>query len=62
LEARSLTGWSTSRHCVVAKALDIIPSVFQSVKNKAGALVIVLPEKINELTMEEKQVMKLIQL
>jgi len=40
----------------VAKALDITPSVFQSIKNKAGALVIVLPEKINELTTEEKQV------
>nr|XP_012223073.1 PREDICTED: LOW QUALITY PROTEIN: nicalin [Linepithema humile] len=55
LEARSLTGWSTSRHCVVAKALDITPSVFQSIKSKAGALVIVLPEKINELTIEEEQ-------
>lgn len=55
LEARSLTGWSTSRHCVVAKALDITPSVFQSIKSKAGALVIVLPEKINELTTEEQQ-------
>ncbi|EZA59423.1 hypothetical protein DMN91_002009 [Ooceraea biroi] len=55
LEARSLSGWSTSRHCVVAKALDITPSIFQSIKSKAGALVIVLPEKINELTTEEKQ-------
>lgn len=55
LEARSLTGWSTSRHCVVAKALDITPSVFQSIKSKAGALVIVLPEKMNELTMEERE-------
>ncbi|XP_072760112.1 BOS complex subunit NCLN [Anoplolepis gracilipes] len=55
LEARSLTGWSTSRHCVVAKALDITPSVFQSIKSKAGALVIVLPEKMNELTAEERE-------
>ncbi|XP_020288705.1 nicalin-1 [Pseudomyrmex gracilis] len=55
LEARSLTGWSTYRHCVIAKALDITPSVFQLVKSKAGALVIVLPEKINELTSEEYQ-------
>ncbi|XP_032679555.1 nicalin [Odontomachus brunneus] len=55
LEARSLTGWSTSRHCVVAKALDITPSFFQSIKSKAGALVIVLPERLNELTVEQKQ-------
>lgn len=56
MEARSLTGWSTSRHCVVAKALDITPAIFQSIKSKAGALIIVLPEKMNDLTMEEKQV------
>ncbi|KAG7197566.1 hypothetical protein KM043_001322 [Ampulex compressa] len=55
LEARSLTGWSTSRHCVVTKALGITPSLFQSIKCKAGALIIVLPEKMNELTQEEKQ-------
>lgn len=56
LEARSLAGWSTSKHCVVARALDIIPSVFQAIRSKAGALVIVLPEKMSELTTEEKQV------
>lgn len=56
LEARSLTGWSTSRHCVVAKALDVTSSVFKSIKSKAGALVIVLPEKMNELTAEEREV------
>ncbi|XP_076625418.1 BOS complex subunit ncln [Colletes latitarsis] len=55
LEARSLTGWSTSRHCVVAKALDLTPNHFYSIKNKAGALIVVLPEKIAELTTEEKQ-------
>lgn len=61
LEARSLTGWGTSRHCVVARALDITPSIFQSIKSKAGALVIVLPEKMNKLTTEEKQVSDRIQ-
>ncbi|XP_015172975.1 PREDICTED: nicalin [Polistes dominula] len=55
LEARSLIGWSTSRHCVITKALDLTPSMFQSIKNKAGALVIILPEKLNELTFDEKQ-------
>lgn len=55
LEARSLTGWSTSRHCVVTKALDVTPSLFQAIKYKAGALIIVLPEKINDLTPDEKQ-------
>ncbi|KAK2580791.1 hypothetical protein KPH14_011526 [Odynerus spinipes] len=55
LEARSLAGWSTSRHCVITKVLDLTPSMFQSIKYKAGALVIILPEKLNELTQDEKQ-------
>ncbi|XP_053986299.1 BOS complex subunit NCLN [Hylaeus anthracinus] len=55
LEARSLTGWSTSRHCVITKALDLTPTLFYSIKQKAGALIVVLPEKIAELTEEEKQ-------
>ncbi|KOC68448.1 Nicalin-1 [Habropoda laboriosa] len=55
LEARSLTGWSTSRHCVVTKALNLTPSLFHSIKHKAGALIVVLPQKITDLTLEEKQ-------
>ncbi|XP_076643835.1 BOS complex subunit NCLN [Halictus rubicundus] len=55
LEARSLTGWSTSRHCVVARALDLTPTLFHSIKNKAGALIVVLPERIDDLTSEERQ-------
>ncbi|XP_043796563.1 nicalin-1 [Apis laboriosa] len=55
LEARSLTGWSTSRHCVVTKVLNLTPSMFHSIKHKAGALIVILPEKLTELTLEEKQ-------
>ncbi|XP_066589257.1 BOS complex subunit NCLN [Prorops nasuta] len=53
LEAKSLTDWSTSRHCIIAEALDLTPSIFQSIKKKAGALIILLPEKLNELKQEE---------
>ncbi|XP_029041237.1 nicalin [Osmia bicornis bicornis] len=55
LEARSLTGWSTSRHCIVTKALDLTPTLFNSIKQKAGGLIVVLPQKITDLTPEEKQ-------
>ncbi|CAK9823499.1 ncl1 [Anthophora retusa] len=55
LEARSLTQWSTSRHCVITEALSLTPSLFHSIKHKAGALIIVLPQKITDLTLEEKQ-------
>ncbi|XP_015600107.2 meckelin [Cephus cinctus] len=55
LEARSLSGWRTSRHCVVTRALDLTLESFQSIRSKAGALIIVLPEKLDSLTEEEKQ-------
>lgn len=55
LAARSLNGSLTSRHCVLTNALDLTPSTFQSIKYKAGALIVMLPEKINELTEKEKQ-------
>lgn len=56
LEARSMTGWSTSRHCVIVRAMDLAPDAFQSVRSRAGALVIVLPKDINNLSREEEQV------
>ncbi|XP_012281156.1 nicalin [Orussus abietinus] len=55
LEARSLVGWVTSRHCVVARALDLTADLYQLIKSKAGALVVILPEKMDRLTEEEKQ-------
>lgn len=56
LEARSLTGWSTSRHCVVTSILSLNQDSFQDIRDKAGALIIVLPEKMESLSEEQKQV------
>lgn len=56
LEARSLTGWSTSRHCVVAKLQDLTVDHFRNIRSKAGGLVVVLPENLSNLGVEEKQV------
>lgn len=55
LEARSLTGWSTSRHCVVTSILSLNQDSFQDIRDKAGALIIVLPEKMESLSEEQKQ-------
>lgn len=55
LEAISLMSWRGSRHCIVTKALYITTSMFHIIKNRAGALIVVLPEKITDLTLEEKQ-------
>lgn len=58
LEGRSLTSWSTSRHCVVARIQDITIDQFMEIRNKAGALLLVLPRNDTLLNEEEKEVNK----
>lgn len=55
LEARSLTGWGTSRHCVIVKLQDLTIDHFRNIRTKAGALLIVLPYDLSELNSDEKQ-------
>uniref|UniRef100_A0A1B6EWH8 Nicalin n=1 Tax=Cuerna arida TaxID=1464854 RepID=A0A1B6EWH8_9HEMI len=57
LEARSLGGWSTSRHCVVARLQDISAEHFREIRSKAGALLVVLPKDIETLPQTEKQIL-----
>lgn len=61
LEARSLSGWGTSRHCVVAKLQDLSVDQFRDIRAKAGALLIVLPREISGLSSEEKQHLMLLE-
>lgn len=56
LEARSLIGWGTSRHCVVVKLQDLSVDHFRDIRAKAGALLVILPKEILALSTEEKQV------
>lgn len=56
LEARSLSGWSTSRHCIVARLQDITIDHFREIRAKAGALLVVLPKPMDDMSSEEKQV------
>ncbi|XP_022130889.2 nicalin [Pieris rapae] len=55
LEGRSLTSWSTSRHCVVARIQDITIEQFIDIRSKAGALLLVLPKNDTVLTDDEKE-------
>lgn len=55
LEAKSLYSWSTSRHCVVAKFQDMTIDQFREIRQKAGGLVILLPNNIASLSAEEKE-------
>ncbi|CAH1982022.1 unnamed protein product [Acanthoscelides obtectus] len=55
LEAKSLTGWTTSRHCVVTRLKDITVDHFRNIKSKAGALLVMLPENWRNLSLEDKQ-------
>lgn len=60
LEARSLQGWSTSRHCVVAKLQDLTIDQFRNIKTKAGALLIILQKNLSELSNDDKQVVSVL--
>jgi hypothetical protein len=55
LEARSLTSWSTSRHCIISKLQDLTIDHFRNIRTKAGALLVVLPNDLSRLNFEEKQ-------
>lgn len=56
LEARSLAGWSTSRHCVVARLQDLSVDQFLEIRSKAGALLLLLPSDLNSLSDLEREV------
>ncbi|CAK1584219.1 unnamed protein product [Parnassius mnemosyne] len=62
LEGRSLSSWSTSRHCVVAHIQDITIEQFMEVRSKAGALLLVLPKNDTVLTPEEKEHIQLLEM
>ncbi|RZF42472.1 hypothetical protein LSTR_LSTR014525 [Laodelphax striatellus] len=55
LEARSLSSWSTTRHCVVARMQDISADQFREIRAKAGALLVALPEDFSALSEKQKQ-------
>ncbi|XP_055852023.1 BOS complex subunit NCLN isoform X1 [Episyrphus balteatus] len=55
LEAKSLYSWGTSRHCVVTKFQDMTIDQFREIRQKAGGLVILLPNNIASLSAEEKE-------
>ncbi|XP_073954066.1 LOW QUALITY PROTEIN: BOS complex subunit ncln [Choristoneura fumiferana] len=62
LEGRSLTSWSTSRHCVVARVQDVTIEQFLEIRNKAGALLLVLPKNDTALSTEEKEHIQLLEM
>lgn len=57
LEAKSLFTWSTSRHCVVVRLQDLTIDHYKEIRNKAGGLVVIMPNDFSLLSYEEKQVL-----
>ncbi|KAJ9573916.1 hypothetical protein L9F63_008715, partial [Diploptera punctata] len=57
LEARSISGWGTSRHCVVARLEDVTTDQFREIRSRAGALLIMLPQQMADLSDDIKQQM-----
>lgn len=56
LEAKSLNSWKTSRHCIVTRFQDLSLEQFREIRSKAGGLIVLLPDDISLLTLDEKQV------
>lgn len=57
LEARSLTTWSTQRHCVVSRLTNLTALHLYKIKEGAGGLLIMLPKHLNTLNDDEKEVL-----
>ncbi|XP_053694499.1 nicalin-1 [Sabethes cyaneus] len=55
MEAKSLYTWQTFRHCVITRFQDMTIDQFREIRAKAGGLVILLPEDVTSLSLEEKQ-------
>ncbi|KAH8378242.1 hypothetical protein KR093_010325, partial [Drosophila rubida] len=55
LEAKSLYTWSTGRHCVLARLLDISVNDLNKIRQKAGGLIIMLPKDVPALNDEVKE-------
>ncbi|XP_057333413.1 BOS complex subunit ncln [Microplitis mediator] len=61
LEGRGLSNWRTSRHCVITRLNDLTPDLFYTIKNKAGALIVMLPKDMTNLTIDEQQSIALLE-
>ncbi|KAJ8983059.1 hypothetical protein NQ317_013265 [Molorchus minor] len=61
LEARSLTSWSTSRHCVITKLKDLTVDSYQNIKQKAGGLLVMLPDDFPTLNTEDKELLMILE-
>ncbi|CAG9766261.1 unnamed protein product [Ceutorhynchus assimilis] len=61
LEARSISAWSSSRHCIVTRFTDLTLNSFRNIRGKAGALIVQLPKTLSNFTQEEKQQLLLLE-
>lgn len=55
LELHSLLSWSTARHCIITWLLEMSIDQYKLLSNKAGCVLLVLPEKMQALKDDEKQ-------
>lgn len=59
LEGRGLGGWISTRHCVLAKLTDLTVENFLDVRARAGALLLLMPSNMANLTEAEREVILL---
>uniref|UniRef100_A0A1A9VXX8 Nicalin n=1 Tax=Glossina austeni TaxID=7395 RepID=A0A1A9VXX8_GLOAU len=61
LEARSLYSWKTARHCIVARLQDMTIDGLKEIRQKAGGLVLLLPQDVASMSGEEKDHINLLE-
>ncbi|KAK0161188.1 hypothetical protein PV327_009686 [Microctonus hyperodae] len=62
LEGRTINSWRTSRHCVIARMTDLNPDLYYSIRNKAGALIVMLPKDMKNITENEREHISMIEI
>ena len=55
LGAKSLYTWLSGRHCVVTKLEDLSIDEFREIRQKTGALVVLLPKDVANMSAEQKE-------
>ncbi|KAL1449054.1 hypothetical protein WDU94_000291 [Cyamophila willieti] len=54
LEVHSLLTWSTARHCIITWLLEMSIDQYKLLSNKAGCVLLILPQQMHALSEEEK--------
>uniref|UniRef100_A0A8D8ZL71 BOS complex subunit NCLN n=1 Tax=Cacopsylla melanoneura TaxID=428564 RepID=A0A8D8ZL71_9HEMI len=61
LEVHSLLTWSTARHCIITWLMEMTIDQYKLLSNKAGCVLLILPQQMHALNEEEKTMLLLLE-